>query len=137
MNKNFKSVVCCVLTLLVVAGTIVFAFAGNDNTNVIETETASEVESEITSEVKTEASSETESEVTENVIFYGDMDKDGRVTPADARIALRIAASLEIPTADQLKLADVNGDGFVRASDARLILRAAVGLDPMFSTIVL
>lgn len=134
MSKNFKSVVCCVLTLLVVAGTIVFAFAGNDNTNVIESETASEVESEIVSEVVSEAASEAESEIT---ALLGDMDGNGKVTPADARTALRIAATLEIGTDEQRILADINGDGKITASDARSILRAAVGLDPMFSTIVL
>ena len=129
MSKNIKSVICCVLTLILVAGTIIFAFAGNDNANVVETETASEVESGV--------NGEEESEIADNALFYGDMDKDGKVTPADARTALRIAAELDIPTDDQAKLADVNGDNKITASDARSILRVAAGLDPMFSTIVL
>ena len=137
MSKNIKSVICCVLTLILVAGTIIFAFAGNDNANVVETETASEVESVIGSEVESGVNGEEESEIADNALFYGDMDKDGKVTPADARTALRIAAELDIPTDDQVKLADVNGDNKITASDARSILRVAAGLDPMFSTIVL
>jgi len=63
-----------------------------------------------------------------------DLDGDGAVTAADARIALRIAIRLQ-EADDALKAAaDVDGDGKVTAADARLILRMAVGLEEFTST---
>lgn len=59
----------------------------------------------------------------------GDVDGDGKVTAADAQLALRAAAGLENLDADAAKAADVNGDGKVTAEDARTILRKSVGLE--------
>lgn len=59
----------------------------------------------------------------------GDLDGDGEVTAADARLALRAAVALDLLDEEQKKRADVDGDGKVTAADARLILRSAVGLD--------
>ena len=58
----------------------------------------------------------------------GDMDMDGDVTAADARIALRTTVGLEPKTELKLQLGDLDGDGDLTAADARLILRRAVGL---------
>ena len=60
----------------------------------------------------------------------GDIDGNGKVSAADARLALRAAVGLAVYTqgSDQFTAADVNQDGRVTASDARIILRAAVGL---------
>ena len=65
--------------------------------------------------------------VAANAAPRGDIDGDGTVTPADARLALRAAVQLE-QLADW-RLADVDGDLSVTSADARLILRAAVGLE--------
>jgi N-acetyl-anhydromuramyl-L-alanine amidase AmpD len=62
-------------------------------------------------------------------IMLGDVDGDGKVTAADARLVLRAAVGLEILTGDALKAADLNKDGKITAADARLILRKAVGLE--------
>ena len=59
----------------------------------------------------------------------GDIDLNGEVTAADARLALRYSSKVETLTEQQLRNADVNNDGRVTASDARLILRVAAGLD--------
>ena len=59
----------------------------------------------------------------------GDLDGDGEVTAADARLALRAAVGLEILNEEQIKAADMDGDGEVTAADARLVLRKAVGLE--------
>ena len=59
----------------------------------------------------------------------GDVDGDGRVTPADARLALRISVNLMRITADQTCYADADGDGRVTSADARLILRYSVALE--------
>ena len=52
----------------------------------------------------------------------GDLNGDGRLTPADAAIALRIAAS-----GGWDANADVSGDGSVTSLDALMILQAATG----------
>ena len=58
----------------------------------------------------------------------GDIDKDGSITAADARIALRMSVGLDEVT-DELKvLADFDENGKIEAADARLILRVSVGL---------
>lgn len=61
--------------------------------------------------------------------MLGDINNDGYVTAADARLALRAAAKLDVLEADALKAADVNFDTKVTAADARLILRVAAKLD--------
>ena len=59
----------------------------------------------------------------------GDVNYDGKLTAADARLILRATAQLELFTADQLKLADMNGDGKITAADARYALRKSAGLE--------
>ena len=54
----------------------------------------------------------------------GDLNGDFRITPADALIALKMAAGSSPPTT----AADVNNDGVVSSLDALMILRAAAGL---------
>jgi len=58
----------------------------------------------------------------------GDVNNDGEIQPNDAILALRIAADLMTPTAEQQLAADINGDGEVLPNDAILILREAAGL---------
>ena len=58
----------------------------------------------------------------------GDTDLDGVITPADARMVLRYAVQLEIPSKIMRTVADVDGDGSVQPADARLVLRYAVGI---------
>ena len=58
----------------------------------------------------------------------GDMDGDGEITVADALRALRIAAKLAEPTADDLRIGDVDGDGEITVADALKILRVAAKL---------
>ena len=59
----------------------------------------------------------------------GDLDDDGQITPADARIVLRAAVGLDKLTDSQKTIADINRDGMITPSDARSVLRCAVGLD--------
>ena len=63
-------------------------------------------------------------------VKVGDVDFDGEVTAADARLALRRAVELETyeKGSDAYVACDADRDGEVTAADARLILRAAVGL---------
>ena len=57
----------------------------------------------------------------------GDVDLNGAVTAADARLALRASVNLEKLNAEKTAAADMNMDGAITAADARLILRKAVG----------
>ncbi len=61
----------------------------------------------------------------------GDVDEDGKITAADARLALRRAVDLETFEEGSAKFlaCDVDKDSKVTAGDARKILRAAVGLE--------
>lgn len=59
----------------------------------------------------------------------GDVNFDGSVTVADARLAIRIATSLEKVSDTAKKAADVDKNGKVTSSDARMILRVATKLD--------
>lgn len=65
----------------------------------------------------------------------GDVDDDGKITAADARLALRMSVNLEKPTEDQKMAADIDGNGSVTAADARIILRISVNLEKIESYI--
>lgn len=62
----------------------------------------------------------------------GDIDQNGKVTSADARLALRAAVGLEnYPVgSEKFALADYDRNGKITSADARYILRLAVGLEP-------
>ena len=62
-------------------------------------------------------------------ILKGDFDKNGSVSPSDARSVLRIAALLDVAPANIITLADMDNNGIITTSDARTILRIAVGLE--------
>ena len=66
----------------------------------------------------------------------GDVDNDGEISAADARLALRGSVKLvkmEKDTQEFLS-ADADKDGTVTSSDARLILRVSVKLDKFYKT---
>ncbi len=63
--------------------------------------------------------------------ILGDVDGNGHLTAADARLVIRAAVGLEQYKNDSRELlsCDINKDGAVTAEDARLVMRIAVGLD--------
>ena len=63
--------------------------------------------------------------------ILGDVNNDGSITAADARLALRASVDLENLSDIQFLAADINKDGSVTAGDARMILRASVGLETL------
>ncbi len=63
------------------------------------------------------------------ICIAGDINKNGTVTAADARLALRAAATLEEYEGIQKLAADTDKDGEITASDARKILRCSAGVD--------
>lgn len=58
----------------------------------------------------------------------GDVDRDGKITTKDARLALRAAIGLENLRRVQRVAADVNRNNKIDTADAREILRKSVGL---------
>lgn len=65
----------------------------------------------------------------EPIYYYGDMNCDAKITAADARIALRIAAKIQTPTEYELFVGDIDGNGKITAAEARKILRVAAMID--------
>ena len=82
-----------------------------------------------TESLTTQNPENTEPHPDEMEIGMGDVDGDGHILAADARLILRRAADLITFTMEQEKLADVNRDGQITAIDARMVLRVASGLD--------
>ena len=60
---------------------------------------------------------------------FGDVDGDGEISSADARLTLRASVSLETLSLEQIMAADMDGDGYITSADARTILRASVSLE--------
>ncbi len=58
-----------------------------------------------------------------------DLDSNGSVNAADARIVLRAAVGLDSSALPEISVADLTDDGFLGVDDARLIMRACVKLD--------
>lgn len=73
--------------------------------------------------------------------FYGDLDKDGSVTLADAQMALKGALKIEKLTDEQQSIGDIDKDGSVQLADAQHILKMAlkieqvIAMETMFLTI--
>lgn len=60
---------------------------------------------------------------------FGDVDENGTITAADARLVLRASVNLE-PVTEAISIrGDIERDGILNAADARHILRAAVNLE--------
>lgn len=66
---------------------------------------------------------------TEPQYLKGDVNLDGVVNAADARLALRNAAKIENLSALSIKAGDLDGDGVITAAEARTILRVAAKLE--------
>lgn len=63
----------------------------------------------------------------------GDVDGNGSISAADARLALRASVGLENykKSSKEFLAADVDKNGKITAADARLILRVSVGLEKL------
>ena len=61
--------------------------------------------------------------------LLGDVNLDGKITAADARLCLRAAARLDELSGTPRYAADYDNDNQIKAADARLILRKAAKLD--------
>ncbi len=74
------------------------------------------------------AAEESEDEFVVAKYCLGDVDNNGIISAADARLALRFSVGLENPVGYQFIWADYDMNGSLMAGDARDILRVAVGL---------
>ena len=79
-----------------------------------------------------EARERAEKEAYARSLHYGDLDLDGNLSSADARLALRLSVGLEQLSPEALRRADIFDTGIVTAANARSILRVAVGLDSLY-----
>lgn len=61
-------------------------------------------------------------------VVLGDLNGDGKVTVADATLALRFAVNIQKPTASQLQAGDLDGNGKIEVKEVTRILRYAVKL---------
>ena len=59
----------------------------------------------------------------EPTLLLGDMDLNGKVETTDARLILRLSASMEETTEEALLYGDMNSDGVISIEDAVLALR--------------
>lgn len=72
--------------------------------------------------------------MTEN--HYGDIDDDGKITAADARLVLRASVNLENLSYDILKRADYYNTNTISSANARTTLRVCVGLDNLYDILL-
>ena len=68
-------------------------------------------------------------DTTYTIVKLGDVNGDGKMTPADSTVILRAYVELDEVTSAEKASADTNGDGKMTPADSTLILRAYVGLD--------
>jgi len=61
-------------------------------------------------------------------VVLGDVNGDGKVSVADATLALRFAVGMQKPTASQLQAGDLDGNGKIEVKEVTRILRYAVKL---------
>ncbi len=72
--------------------------------------------------------------VCSSALSKGDVDGDGIVSAADARLTLRASVGLEnYKNTIYFDRADYDEDGIITATDARMILRTSVGLEKVIS----
>ena len=65
---------------------------------------------------------------TYTIILLGDLDSNGKITAADARLILRISAKLDAPTETARLAGDLDSNGKITAKEARSVLRFSARL---------
>lgn len=109
-------------------------FATTENAEVLtQNGTTASLEQELVNGMKIVLKDSNGNTVDERIIIVlGDVDSDGKITAADARLALRASVGLEKLNEWQTLAANVDDNPTViSAADARLILRASVGLETL------
>ena len=107
-----------------------FAFSMCDKLeNVYFTGSQEEWNNITVSDIENSALTEANIHFNYDVVVMYDVNGDGNVTAADARLALRASAKIEVLEGNRFNAADVDKNGKITAADARLILRKAARLD--------
>ncbi len=68
--------------------------------------------------------------------LMGDVDSDGKITAADARLILRYSVALEKFTQLQRAVSDTDRNNKITAADARNVLRASVNLGKLYPSYI-
>ena len=66
--------------------------------------------------------------VVDSSAIPGDIDKDGKITVADALAVLRVAAQMDVAEESEISVMDMDKDGEITVSDALAVLRIAAGM---------
>lgn len=67
-------------------------------------------------------------ETNSGIVYFGDLNENGKIEASDARLILQAAALLRTLTDRQMQIADCNQDNKITAADARTTLRVAARL---------
>lgn len=67
--------------------------------------------------------------VAQAAALLGDVNGDGYITSADARLALRLSAGMDKPTTAQKTAADINNDGSITLEDVKAILMDSLDIE--------
>ncbi len=126
-----KKLLMCFCMLTALAALMSFTVYGEEVSGEIFSEIESGTADEYTENVSGEETTLNEESSTQEIPVYeqGDVNFDGKITAADARLALRMSAKLEYADELTVLVADITQDGKVTAADARLILRKSAKLD--------
>lgn len=122
MKKSTKNTLITIILAILIVFSVSF---------ITMAKTSPEIAENVTDEVVSEEISTDDSDIA--IEFdetkYGDVNNDGKINAADARLLLRCSASLEKVTVYVLTYGDYNKDGTITAADARTSLRVAASLE--------
>lgn len=146
MNLKLKSALISIAAVIAVPLSVMASASGGSVKDVteksslaieeatgIEAVSGKEASSSKYEDVSSAAESETKKSdkpvIIKHDVMMGDTNKDGKITAADARLALRASGKLEELDLFSTIAGDINNDREVTAIDARSILRVAARLD--------
>lgn len=122
MKKSTKSTLITVILAVLIIFSVSF---------ITMAKTSPEIAESMTNEAVSEEVSTDDSDVV--IEFdetkYGDVNNDGKINAADARLLLRCSAELEDITVYILTYGDYNSDGEITAADARTALRISASVE--------
>lgn len=127
--KRTLALLCSVLLLVSMTSVAAFGLLGSEEI-ILPESTMTQQEESTEAQATTRLVETTREEGSTSVsLLLGDVDGNGKVSPADARLALRAAAKLVSLSKTQFTAADVDKNGRLSPSDARKILRVAAKLE--------
>lgn len=120
MKKGTKNTLITIITVLLLVFSVSIISMAEPSSVYDETES-------FTDEISTDSDAQIEFDATK----FGDINLDGKISAADARLLLRCAANLEKVTEYILTYGDFSRDGKITAYDARTALRVAAHLEKL------